>query len=103
MESAALQAIGTARRRQILRLVWDEERPAGEIAAHFDVSWPAVSQNLRVLREAGLVTVRRSGTQRRYRADRSAMGPLVPLLEEMWRTELGRLAELAEAEEEERG
>lgn len=101
METTALRAIGTERRRRILRLVWEQELPAGEIAAHFDVSWPAVSQNLRVLREAELLTVRRSGTQRLYRANRSAMGPLIPLLEAMWSTDLDRLAALAEHEEEE--
>lgn len=101
VDAAALQAIRTARRRRILHLVWDVERPAGDIAAQLDVSWPAVSQNLRVLHEAGLITVRRQGTHRLYRANRSAMGPLIPLLEEMWRRDLDRLAEEAEAQEAE--
>jgi DNA-binding transcriptional ArsR family regulator len=48
--------------------VRDEERSAGEIAAEFTVSWPAVSQHLRVLKDAGLLTERREGTRRLYRA-----------------------------------
>ena len=50
-----LDAVSNPRRRAILRLVWTRELSAGEIASRFDVSWPAVSQNLRVLKEAGLV------------------------------------------------
>ena len=56
--------------REILRLVWADERSAGDIARTFDVSWPAISQNLRVLKESGLVRERRVGTSRMYRADR---------------------------------
>jgi DNA-binding transcriptional ArsR family regulator len=55
---AALRAIAEPRRREILRLVWDAERSAGEIAGHFDVSRPAISQHLRVLKEAELVSDR---------------------------------------------
>src|SRR5439155_1525340 len=70
----AMDAIASPRRRQILRLVWDGERSAGEIAAASDVSWPAVSQNLGVLKRSGLVIERRAGTRRFYRADRLALG-----------------------------
>ena len=59
-----LQVIAAPRRLRILELVWDQELSAGEIAAQFDVSWPAVSQHLRVLKEAGFVTERRQGTSR---------------------------------------
>lgn len=93
-----MEAIASPRRRQILRLVWDAERSAGDIAAAFDVSWPAVSQNLRVLKESGLVTERRDGTHRYYRADRRALGPLEAILKEMWTKEIGRLGRLAEQE-----
>ena len=55
----ALTALANPRRREIVRLVWDRERSAGEIAASFDVSWPAISQNLRILKETGLLTERR--------------------------------------------
>ena len=58
---ATLDAVASPRRRAILRLVWDQELAAGQIAAHFDVSWPAISQNLNVLHQAGLVTRRHDG------------------------------------------
>jgi DNA-binding transcriptional ArsR family regulator len=98
-----LQVVAEPRRRAILRLVWDAEVPAGEIAAHFDVSFAAVSQHLGVLRQAGLVTVRRQGTRRLYRADRSALGRLGQALEQLWSSQLDELAELAEAAEREGG
>ena len=89
-------------RREILRLVWTEERPAGDIARAFTVSWPAVSQNLRVLREAGLVRERREGTRRLYRADRAALKPLEAYLRKTWSRKIDRLRLLAEAEERSR-
>ncbi|SDY03198.1 DNA-binding transcriptional regulator, ArsR family [Amycolatopsis xylanica] len=97
----ALAVVAEPRRRAILRLVWDAERSAGEVAEHFEVTFGAVSQHLGVLRRAGLVSVRKDGTRRFYRANREALGPLVHWLEQMWATELDRLAELAEAAERE--
>lgn len=93
-----LRVLAAERRRRILRLVWDEELSAGEIAAHFDVSWPAVSQHLRILLDAGFVTQRREGTHRFYRADREALGVLRALVEQQWRQDLADLKDLAEAE-----
>jgi DNA-binding transcriptional ArsR family regulator len=94
-----VEAIANPRRRQILRLVWDVERSAGAIASTVDdVSWPAVSQNLRVLKTSGLITERREGTHRYYRADRRALGPLEMVLRQMWSKDLGRLKQLAEEE-----
>jgi len=93
--------IAEPRRREILRLVWDAEVPAGEVAGHFDVSFAAVSQHLAVLREAGLVTVRRDGTRRLYRADRQALGRLGQVLEQLWTAQLAGLADLAERVERE--
>jgi len=98
----SLQVVAEPRRRAILRLVWDAEVPAGEIAAQFNVSFAAVSQHLGVLHQAGLVTVRRDGTRRLYRADRAALGRLGQVLEQMWSRQLDELTELAEAEEQER-
>jgi DNA-binding transcriptional ArsR family regulator len=95
---AVLDAISSPRRREILRLVWDRDLAAGAIAAHFDVSWPAVSQNLKVLRQAGLVTERREANRRFYRADPAALGPLRAVLEEMWSTDLDRLRRAVEEE-----
>ena len=94
-----LQVIAAPRRLRILELVWDQELSAGEIAAHFDVSWPAVSQHLRVLREAGFVVERRQGTSRIYRADKDALGTLRAAVEDHWRRGLGRVKDLAEAEQ----
>lgn len=95
----SLQAVAEPRRREILRLVWDRELSAGAIAARFDISFPAISQHLVVLKEVGAVTVRREGRSRFYRADKKALDDLRPVLERMWATRLDRLAELAEREE----
>lgn len=97
--SDTIAALASPTRREILRLIWDAEKSAGEIAATFDVSWPAISQNLRVLRESGLVRERRSGTRRLYQADREALRPLEAFLLQMWEQRLDRLGRLAEAEE----
>ncbi len=94
----ALQVISEPRRREILRLVWDRERSAGEIADAMPVTFGAVSQHLGVLREAGFVTLRREGSHRFYRADRTALGPLAQALEAMWSSSLDRLAAAVEAD-----
>jgi DNA-binding transcriptional ArsR family regulator len=91
-----IDAIASPRRREILRLVWDRELTAGEIASRFDVSWPAVSQNLGILRRAGLVIERREGTRRFYRAQPRALGPLEAALRQMWEQDLDRLKEAVE-------
>jgi DNA-binding transcriptional ArsR family regulator len=93
--------VSEPRRREILRLIWNAERPASEIAAHFDVTFGAVSQHLGVLQRAGLVSVRRDGTRRFYRANRSALRPFASMLRSMWAAELDTLAVLAEEAEEE--
>jgi DNA-binding transcriptional ArsR family regulator len=94
-----LLALSSPRRREIIRLVWRDERSAGDIARAFDVTWPAISQNLRVLKEAGLVRERRHGTSRLYRADRAALRPFESYLRGMWSRKIDRLRLLAEAEE----
>jgi DNA-binding transcriptional ArsR family regulator len=99
METSALAAIANERRRHILRLVWHDELAAGDLARRFDVSWPAISQHLRVLKDAGLVQERRDGRRRYYRADRERAGPLAAVLETMWTDDLDRLADLAEQEQ----
>ncbi len=93
---AALQAVSNPQRRSILRLVWDAESSSREIASHFEVTWQAVSHNLRVLKEAGLVSERRDGTRRFYRADRDALGPLEALLQDFWRQDLEALGRVIE-------
>jgi DNA-binding transcriptional ArsR family regulator len=97
-----MRAIAEPRRREILRLIWDGEHTAGEIAARFDVTFGAVSQHLGVLRQAGLVVVRRDGTRRFYRANRPALAPFAAVLEQMWAGKLDRLAQLAEEAADER-
>src|SRR2546425_7194903 len=94
----AIRAIGEPRRREILRLVWDGERSSGEIASHFDITGPAVSQHLRVLREAGLVNERRDGTRHLFSADRQALRQLRDQLAWMWDDGLADLKHAAEKE-----
>lgn len=93
---STLEAVANPHRREILRLVWDVELSSREIASHFDITWQAVSHNLRVLREAGLVSERRAGTRRLYRAERGRLAPLEALLEDMWRQDLERLEAVIE-------
>ncbi len=96
---AMLKAIAAPRRRHILSLVRDGELSAGEIAAHFDVTRPAVSQHLNVLKEAGLVSERRNGTRRLYRARPEGLIQLRAFLEEFWDERLEALKREAEREE----
>jgi DNA-binding transcriptional ArsR family regulator len=96
---AALRAIAEPRRRRILQLVWERELSAGAIAAQFDVSRPAISQHLSVLKEAGLVDERRNGTQRLYRARPQGLAELKTFLEAFWGERLEALQHEAEREE----
>lgn len=97
---AALQAIVEPRRREILRLVWSQELRAGEIAEHFGdaVTRPAISQHLRVLREAGLLTERRDGTRRLYRARPEGLAEVRDYFASLWDASLERLKAAAESE-----
>ena len=99
---AAARAIAEPRRRQILALVREEERSAGEIAAEFEVSRPAISQHLTVLKEAGLLTERRQGTSRLYQARPEGMAGLRDFMEGFWRDRLERLRLAAELEQQRR-
>ncbi len=97
LDGAVLNALADPRRRAILRLVRDMERPSGEIAAQFpDVTGPAISQHLRVLREAGLLAERRSGTRRLYRAQPEGLRELRAWIREFWGDALEDLKEAAE-------
>lgn len=96
---AALRAIAGPRRRQILTLVRDAELSAGEIAAQFDVTRPAVSQDLTLLKEAGLVTERRNGTRRLYRVRPEGLAPLKSFLDDFWDDRLEALKRESEREE----
>ncbi len=95
---AALKALAEPRRREILRLVWSQELPATAIAEHFvDVTRPAISQHLGVLREAGLVSERRDGTRRLYQARPDELRKLRDELDDYWTSGLERLRDVAEA------
>ena len=96
---AALKAIAEPNRRRILRLVRDDELSAGEIASHFEISWPAVSQHLGVLKEAGLVDERRNGVRRLYRARPEGLTELQAFLDQFWSDRLTALKREAEREE----
>jgi DNA-binding transcriptional ArsR family regulator len=87
-----LQVIAEPNRRRILGLVWDRELSASEIAEQFESTFGAVSQHLTVLRDARLVSVRKQGNRRFYRANREA-------LEAMWRETLRGLARTIEEEQ----
>jgi DNA-binding transcriptional ArsR family regulator len=95
----AIRAIAEPNRRRILQLVTVKELSAGEIAAEFEITRPAVSQHLGVLREAGLVSERREGTRRLYSLRPEGFADLKSFLEAFWDEGLERLKEAAELEE----
>lgn len=95
----AAAAIADPIRRRVLELVRDDELPAGALAERFDVSRPAVSRHLRVLRESGLVVERREGRQRFYRANLEPLAELREWLDDYWAGRLSALRNLAEKEE----
>ena len=96
------RAIAEPHRREILGLVRERELSAGEIASRFDVSRPAISQHLAALREAGLLSERRDGTRRLYRAQPEALAGLRDFLNEFWTDRLERLKLAAELEQQRR-
>lgn len=104
MQPAVLEAIASPRRREILRLVWNEEQTAGAIhRAMPDVTFGAVSLQLRALAEAGLIEARAENRNRFYRARREALGPAAAMLESMWDDALWKLKLAAELEQTRRG
>src|SRR5271170_8077072 len=103
-QALVLAAIASPRRREILRLVWKEELTAGAIhQAMPDVTFGAVSLQLRTLLEAGLIQTRAESRNRFYRARPEALGPLAKMLEQMWDDKLWTLKLEAELEETRRG
>ena len=104
LSAPVLAALASPRRQEILRLTWRRELAAGEIhQALGDVTFGAVSLQLRALVCAGLIDSRVDGRFRRYRANRKACGPMAALLENMWRDSLWNLKLLAELESSRRG
>ena len=98
-----LAVLAEPRRQEILKLVWDDERAAGNIAANIDITFGAVSQHLKLLRDAGAVIMTKRGRHHFYRADKRALGLLAQHLESIWHNQLLQLKHLAETEEHERG
>lgn len=97
---ALFEALAAPRRREILKLVWDGERSAGDIRrAHPDVTFGAISQHLKVLESAGLLTRREEGRFRYYAARRKELGHLGKWLETMWDEALTDLKRHAESEQ----
>lgn len=96
---AVLKAIAEPRRREILQLVSGGELTAGEIAARFDVTRPAISQHLTILRNAGLLEERREGTRRLYRLRPEAFGEVRAYLESFWDESLLALKNVVESDE----
>jgi DNA-binding transcriptional ArsR family regulator len=95
----ALQALGDPTRRAVLEELRDGPRAVGEIAAALPVSRPAVSQHLRVLKEAGLVAERQNGTRHLYRVDPDGLAELREYLEAFWAEALASFKAAAEKEE----
>jgi DNA-binding transcriptional ArsR family regulator len=92
----AMEALGDATRREIMEKLRGGPRPVGEIAAGLPVSRPAVSQHLRVLKEAGLVTERKDGTRRIYGIEPKAIADLRAYFDSFWEQALAGFKEQAE-------
>ena len=94
-----LSALAEPRRQQILQLLWERERSAGEIHRSIgEVTFGAVSQHLRVLADRGIVAARPEGRRRYYRVHRERLGPIADMLDAMWADKLAELKDLAEDE-----
>ena len=103
-EHSVLVAIASPRRREILRLIWTQELSAGDIHRSMpDVTFGAVSLQLRSLADAGLVAMRADKQNRFYQARRDAFGSVGVMLERMWDDSLWRLKLAAELEQTRRG
>lgn len=101
--SDAFNAVAEPRRRQILSYLALRERPVGEIVANLGIEQPSVSKHLRVLKDVGLVRVRREGRQMLYRTNVEAIRPLhewTSTFERLWRNQLNRIKDRAERTED---
>jgi DNA-binding transcriptional ArsR family regulator len=98
MTADVFQVLAEPRRREVLALVAERERTAGNIAAQFDVTRQAISQHLRILLEAGLIVERRDGTRRWYAARPEGLEDVRAYLAAMWPSALDRLRVAAERE-----
>ena len=98
MTADVFQVLAEPRRRDVLALVAEKERTAGEIAERFDVTRQAISQHLRVLLGAGLITERRDGSRRWYSARPEGLEDVRAYVAAMWPGALDRLKSAAEHE-----
>jgi DNA-binding transcriptional ArsR family regulator len=94
----AIRALAHPGRRAMLRLVWDQERPASDLADAAGLSKSAASQHLKLLRDAGLVEVRAEATRRLYRADLARVAEVAAMLDDFWSTPLARLRAAADSD-----
>ncbi len=98
LQNQTFKALAEPRRREILELIRDDELPAGEIAARFEVTRTAISQHLTILKSAGLLHERRDGTRRLYQADPTGLLGLKQFIDRFWTNRLGRLKDEVERE-----
>lgn len=99
-QDAGLTALGDPTRRAIMACLAERPRAVGELAAKLPVSRPAVSQHLKVLKDAGLVTERAAGTRRIYRLNPAGVGALRDQLETFWNRALASYKDVADEPEE---
>lgn len=100
---AVLRALADPHRRHMLKLVRGNELAAGQIATHFDITQQAVSQHLRVLKSAGLLSERRQGTRRLYLLRPEALEPVRGVLDDLWPDALIRLKRVVEQRNRQKG
>jgi DNA-binding transcriptional ArsR family regulator len=100
---AVLRALADPHRRHMLKLVRGDELAAGQIATHFDITQQAVSQHLRVLKSAGLLSERRQGTRRLYVLRPEALEPVRSVLDDLWPDALVRLKHVVEERKKQKG
>jgi DNA-binding transcriptional ArsR family regulator len=100
VSAVALAALAEPNRQRMLRLVRDEPRSVGEIAAEFNITQQAVSHHLQVLKDAGLVAVRQDGQRRLYELRPEGLASVEQLLAEFWPRQLRQLKRVVETRDD---
>jgi DNA-binding transcriptional ArsR family regulator len=100
MNDRIFAALADPTRRAVFERVADQPQTVGALAAQLPVSRPAVSQHLKVLKDAGLVTDEARGTSRVYRVDPQGLGPIRRWLDQQWDRSLANFKRIAEQEED---
>jgi DNA-binding transcriptional ArsR family regulator len=101
-QMAGMRALGDGTRRAIFELLGDGPRPVGEIARRLPVTRPAVSQHLKVLKEAGLVLDHQIGTRRLYQLNPDGVGALRTYFDRFWNRSLAAFKDVVERAQEEK-